>query len=395
MSRTHTSAIIALLTSIVALLAALTASTMREAQPEAPRGNALEAQSLYNGLKRPIMVSVDPAAWRGAVTLEIVLLDQPGAVIAEPVALSAEERSFDLAQKFPMIWELRRAAYAQLLKNGEPTGSALVLQPMLSRLTMWTVRDLRPDGRTPYTKIVGWGPKPPELEQRATDETTGEDKAAPPTAEEPIEIDDTAVFSGLRIYPEQDAVLVTDLGEMRYALRPDEAPNTAWNFMRLVDGGYYRDIPFHRIVPATREGHPFVIQAGDPSGTGSGGPGYWLPIEPSRLSHEFGVISMARADDPDSAGGQIFICLSREGTARLDGQYCAFGYAVDGARTILSISEVELADVSTGRAVTPPIIQTAYLAPAPPRAPGKGRPDRRVTREDAVPQNTQPIRIPR
>lgn len=392
MSRTRTTSLLALIIPIVAMLALRTTSTPNAAQPEAPRGNALDSLSLYNGLKRPIMVSVEPAAWRGAVTLEVVLLDQPGAVIAEPIALSAEERTFDLAQKFPMIWDLRRAAYAQLLKNGEPTGSALVLQPMLSRLTMWTVRDLRPDGRTPYTKIVGWGPKPPEIQQREEDAGA---EGATPVPEEPLEIDDTAIFSGLRIYPEQDAVLVTDLGEMRYALRPDEAPNTAWNFMQLVDGGYYRDIPFHRIVPATREGHPFVIQAGDPSGTGSGGPGYWLPIEPSRLAHEFGVISMARADDPDSAGGQIFVCLSREGTARLDGQYCAFGYAVDGARTILSISEVELADVSTGRAVTPPIIQTAYLAPAPPRMPGKGRPDRPVTREDAVPQNTQPIRIPR
>ena len=391
MLRTQRSLPLALVAAIAVIGAAMVQSNT--GQPDSPGANALEPASIYNGLNRPVHILVDESVYRGAMTVEVVLLDQPGAIIAEKVPLELGGRTFDLADMFPQIWELRRTVYAQLLRNGEPVGSALVLQPMLSRLTMWTVRDLRPDGRTPYTRIVGWGPKPTEIEQRQI-ESSG-DEGAPPVPPEPLEIDDTSVFSGLRIYPEQDAVLVTDLGEVRFAMRPDEAPNTVWNFMRLVQGGYYRDIPFHRIVPATREGHPFVIQAGDPSGTGSGGPGYWLPLEPSRLAHDFGVISMARADDPDSAGGQIFVCLSREGTARLDGQYCAFGYAVDGARTILSISEVELADVTIGRAETPPVIQAAYLAPAPPRTPGKGRSDRRVTREDAVPQNNTPSRIPR
>jgi peptidyl-prolyl cis-trans isomerase B (cyclophilin B) len=200
----------------------------------------------------------------------------------------------------------------------------------------------------------------------------------------------------LRIYPETDVIMHTSKGDIRVAMRPDEAPNTAWNFLELGKGGFYRGVVFHRIVPLTANGQPFVIQAGDPTGTGDGGPGYWLPIEDSSLPHDFGVISMARSDDPDSNGSQIFFCLSREGTARLDGQYCSFGYAVDGADVIKSISEVELADVATGRPVQPPVITEAELVPAPARTPGSGRPDSRVTLEDAKQREQKPTgRVPR
>jgi peptidyl-prolyl cis-trans isomerase B (cyclophilin B) len=144
----------------------------------------------------------------------------------------------------------------------------------------------------------------------------------------------------------------------------------------------------------TRAGEPFVIQSGDPTGGGDGGPGYPLPMEPGGLRHEFGVISMARADHPDSAGSQFFICLSRAGTARLDGQYCAFGYAVEGARTIQAIAAVELADVAAGRPVDPPVVVRAELVGAPPRTPGAGRPDGPVIDGQADPE-TQPDRIPR
>jgi peptidyl-prolyl cis-trans isomerase B (cyclophilin B) len=117
-------------------------------------------------------------------------------------------------------------------------------------------------------------------------------------------------------------------------------------------------------------------------------------MEPSGLRHDFGVISMARADHPDSAGSQFFICLSRAGTARLDGQYCAFGYAVEGAETIRAVAAVELADVAAGRPVDPPVVFTAELVPSPPRMPGVGRPDRPVIDQEAAAE-TQPDRIPR
>ena len=140
---------------------------------------------------------------------------------------------------------------------------------------------------------------------------------------------------------------------------------------------------------------PFVIQAGDPTGTGDGGPGYWLPLEDSKLQHDFGVISMARSDDPDSNGSQIFIALSREGTARLDGQYCAFGYAVDGAEAIKAIAQVQLADPATGRPADPPLIRTAELVPSPARMVGRGRPDQRVTPYSTPAQSKPSGKIPR
>jgi peptidyl-prolyl cis-trans isomerase B (cyclophilin B) len=198
------------------------------------------------------------------------------------------------------------------------------------------------------------------------------------------------------VYPDRDVVLHTTEGAIIVAMRPDEAPNTVWNFLHLAQGGYYDGVTFHRVVPLTRQGDPFVIQGGDPSGTGEGEPGYWLPIEPSTLPHDFGVISMARGDEPDSAGGQFFFCLSRAGTARLDGQYCAFGYAVDGADTIRAIATVELADVASGRPAEPPIVTGITLVPAPPRTPGAGRPDRPVSETRPPPVvETQPDRIPR
>src|SRR5690606_31182515 len=104
---------------------------------------------------------------------------------------------------------------------------------------------------------------------------------------------------------------------------------------------------------------------------------------------------MARADHPDSAGSQFFICLSREGTARLDGQYASFGYVVDGAETIDAIASVELADIQRGRAVSPPVIQRAELVPSPPRIPGIGRADRRVSREEPAPAPRPGGRVPR
>ncbi|MCH8822184.1 MAG: peptidylprolyl isomerase [Planctomycetes bacterium] len=186
----------------------------------------------------------------------------------------------------------------------------------------------------------------------------------------------------------------TSLGDIRLAMRPDQAPNTAWNFLELCAGGFYDGVVFHRVVPMTIAGDPFVIQAGDPTGSGNGGPGYWLPIEPSQLPHDFGVISMARDTPPDSAGSQFFICLSRAGTAALDGSYCAFGYAISGSETIQAIASVELADVSSGRPTDPPVIISATLIDSPPRTPEVGRPDKPLS-EISNSVDPRPLRVPR
>ena len=123
---------------------------------------------------------------------------------------------------------------------------------------------------------------------------------------------------------------------IRLELYPEIAPNTVNNFISLVRKQFYDGLIFHRVIPG------FMIQGGDPQGTGMGGPGYEIPGEFSEngfeneLSHKRGVISMARAMDPDSAGSQFFI-MHADGNF-LDGQYAAFGAVRDGMETVDKIA---------------------------------------------------------
>ena len=123
-------------------------------------------------------------------------------------------------------------------------------------------------------------------------------------------------------------------------LYPDKAPNTVNNFLSLVQKGYYDGLIFHRIIAG------FMIQGGDPTGTGTGGPGYHIKGEFSGngftqndLKHERGVLSMARAQHPDSAGSQFFVM--HEDAEYLDGQYAAFGRVIEGMETVDSIAETK------------------------------------------------------
>jgi cyclophilin family peptidyl-prolyl cis-trans isomerase len=380
------------------------------------------AEWLYNGVDRPVMIRItSPAEGDDAAPLTLALMDAYGELLVRPAAVRPGR--VDLAELMPDIWRLRRAAYLQLLVGDSPVGSSLVVQPLLSRLVPVAEEAISPGG-VRYTHIVAWRD---EREAREVSEpaAAGEDADdGPPasTAESGAESSEHAepthegasrsgpggwlavpgadhrLLSGVRLYRERDVVLHTSEGDIRLAMRPDHAPNTVFNFLSLCEGGFYRDIAFHRVVPMTREGEPFIIQAGDPTAVGDGGPGYWLPLERSGLPHEFGTISMARDGDPDSAGSQFFICLSREGTARLDGDYCAFGYAMEGREAILAIAGVELADVEAGRPVDPPRIESTELIPAPPRVVGLGRPDRPVEQaplDAEQPAEARPGRVPR
>ena len=115
---------------------------------------------------------------------------------------------------------------------------------------------------------------------------------------------------------------------MRGELYPDIAPKTVENFVKLVEEGFYDGLIFHRVIPG------FMIQGGCPDGTGMGGPGYTIPGEfnmngfKNDLKHERGVLSMARAMDPNSAGSQFFIMV--QDSPHLDGQYAAFGRITEG-----------------------------------------------------------------
>ena len=125
---------------------------------------------------------------------------------------------------------------------------------------------------------------------------------------------------------------------MKGELYPDIAPNTVNNFVSLVKEGFYDGLTFHRVIPG------FMIQGGCPLGTGTGGPGYQIPGEFSangfenNLAHTPGVLSMARAQHPDSAGSQFFIM--HKTSPHLDGQYAAFGRITEGLDVVDKIANV-------------------------------------------------------
>lgn len=127
--------------------------------------------------------------------------------------------------------------------------------------------------------------------------------------------------------------------QIKIELYPDKAPNTVNNFISLAKSGFYDGLIFHRVIKG------FMIQGGDPLGTGVGGPGYTIKGEFSLngfrqndVKHVRGVISMARAYSPDSAGSQFFIMHAN--AAYLDGQYAAFGKVTEGMETVDAIASV-------------------------------------------------------
>ncbi|MGN0335872.1 MAG: peptidylprolyl isomerase, partial [Lachnospiraceae bacterium] len=125
---------------------------------------------------------------------------------------------------------------------------------------------------------------------------------------------------------------------MKAELYPEIAPNTVNNFISLIKKGYYDGVIFHRVIPG------FMIQGGDPDGTGMGGPGYSIKGEFSHngfkndLKHTPGVLSMARTMIPDSAGSQFFIM--HETSPHLDGEYAAFGKVIEGLEVVDKIARV-------------------------------------------------------
>lgn len=144
---------------------------------------------------------------------------------------------------------------------------------------------------------------------------------------------------------------------MKAELYPEIAPNTVNNFISLVKKGYYNGLTFHRII------NGFMIQGGCPEGTGTGGPGYQIKGEfaqngfENNLAHTPGVLSMARAMMPDSAGSQFFIM--HKAAPHLDGAYAAFGKVIEGMDIVDKIATVE---TSWGdRPVKPQIMKTVTV----------------------------------
>ena len=143
----------------------------------------------------------------------------------------------------------------------------------------------------------------------------------------------------------------------RAELYPDIAPKTVENFLDLVEKHFYDGLIFHRVIKG------FMIQGGDPEGTGMGGPGYTIPGEFSMngfqndLKHTKGVLSMARSADPDSAGSQFFIM--HEDSPHLDGSYAAFGKVIEGQDIVDAIAETQTD--WNDRPLTPQVMKTVTV----------------------------------
>ncbi|MBN2000758.1 peptidylprolyl isomerase [candidate division KSB1 bacterium] len=155
------------------------------------------------------------------------------------------------------------------------------------------------------------------------------------------------------------------MGTMELVFFMDKAPEHSKAFKRLVNAGYYDCTKFHRIIP------DFVIQGGDiltrddiEENDGTGNPGYQLNQEFNDTPHDKGILSMARAQDVNSAGSQFFICLSRRGTAALDNNYTVFGKVVEGLDVLDKIAAVPIKANRFGEKSVPtePVyIKKAYM----------------------------------
>jgi cyclophilin family peptidyl-prolyl cis-trans isomerase len=143
----------------------------------------------------------------------------------------------------------------------------------------------------------------------------------PPSAEEIQSYCERAARSQVRI--------ATPHGDIVFTFFPEEAPVHTAAFMKLAEAGFYDGLKFHRVEPG------FVVQGGDPSGDGTGGPGYKLKAEFNTRPHLRGTVAMARAQNPDSAGSQFYICL--DDARFLDGQYTVFGQMTEGFEALDAI----------------------------------------------------------
>ncbi len=152
-------------------------------------------------------------------------------------------------------------------------------------------------------------------------------------------------------------ITMQDGGVIDLELDAQAAPITVENFLKLVKDGFYDGLTFHRIIPG------FMIQGGCPDGTGMGGPGWHIKGEfarngvPNPIKHTRGVISMARAMDPNSAGSQFFIM--HEDAPHLDGGYAAFGHVVAGMDVVDRIAEV--ATDYNDRPLTPVVMESVRV----------------------------------
>lgn len=371
---------VAVLVACLAVLAGVRSACAAGSGADAAETTPLLPERTYYGVNRAIPMLVTPPESTRAIP-EVHLIDP--ATNARVERASVARGRIDLASLFPVLWTTRepKLLYAQLVVSGERIGAPVVLQPMLSPPTV----------RDGLTDALERALRSRDVEQlRALAELGAQERERLRTSVV-IEPPARAVTSGIRAYVDQVVVMNTSAGEMRFRMRPDEAPNTVFAFLEFCRGGLYTDVAFHRVIAADGLGRPFVVQAGDPTGTGFGGPGFGMAFERSGLEHGFGVLSMARRpDNPNSNGSQFFVCLSREACAPLDGLYTSFAQMIDGARVLQTIEKTPVGERDpsvTGsardRPLDPPVIRGIELVPAPPRG-SEARPAERLAEDPVV-----------
>jgi cyclophilin family peptidyl-prolyl cis-trans isomerase len=163
---------------------------------------------------------------------------------------------------------------------------------------------------------------------------------------------DSAPPSCLEPAASYEAIVTTNQGEFTIAVDPETAPVAANNFVYLARNQYFDDTVCHRIIPN------FVVQCGDPTATGTGGPGYTIVDEPPTVPYEIGSIAMAKTQAPDSAGSQFFIITGSDG-ASLPPEYALFGQVVDGFDT--AVAAMAAAGTPTGEPTEPIVIESIRI----------------------------------
>ncbi len=181
-------------------------------------------------------------------------------------------------------------------------------------------------------------------------------------AEEAIPVVEEQLEHKMRSDANAIVTLHTNFGDMTLELFRDVAPAHADSFLARSNDGFYDSTIFHRVID------DFMIQGGDPTGTGAGNAGYMLDAEFSSIKHVDGTLSMARSNDPNSASCQFFICLGRNrGTASLDGKYTVFGQLLNGYDVLHAIGKTKVGMTQHGeqsRPLSPVMLIKAYQSDA-------------------------------
>lgn len=336
-----------------------------------PSQSGLVAERAYSLPGGSVYLRVEPPAPLAEIET-IALLDPLSGRQAATAPAPVGNTCADLCALFPSLRDAppARAVLVQGFRGPAPVGTPLVLTPLWTP-TRYTnamqaaILDAarRRDTARMSQLLALRGPTLDNLVRRP----------APVSAEPPA-------FGGYRVLPDRRVRIETPLGEIELALRHDEAPNTCAAFLRLVEGGYYDGSTVARVASKGRSGAPALIQLGarspatDSLTPQASGPSEIISFELSALTQTFGTVSMARRDDePDSATGELVICLSDEVGGSLQGRLCAFAVVTAGAQTLAAIQSVPVGPRDPADPRSPqdrpladvPIIR-AWSIPAPP-----------------------------